>query len=261
MVGNILVKNYTRQMGKEKKKKLNEELIVSLVPTVKRMCIRVKNRIYSDLSVDDLFGISIVALMEAAGKIDDSDQEKYKHYLLKRAKGAIYDELRKEDVLSRSSREFLENYKRATDLLREHLDREPSYGEIAQVLKMDEDTLLEELRKTEKTGFYSLESWYQREDGSSSFDDVVAGDSEIGEEKVGELDLQNEILGALDKLGFQERLVMSFYYYDELNFKEIALILGLSVGRISQLHTKAIHKLKELVKTPGTPGTETPANI
>ncbi len=231
-------------MEVKKKTRVNEDIITALVPAVKRMAIRVKNRIYSTLTVEDLFSTAMVALVEAASKIDDSDREQFSHYLLKRAKGAMYDELRKEDILSRSSRDFLDTYQRALDQLTDMLDREPTHEEIAAHLNMTEEELLEELRKTETMAFYSLDSYFTREDGTGSYDEMVPGDSEIGEEKVGELDIQGVILQSLDKLTFQERLVMSFYYYDELNFKEISLIMNITIGRVSQLHTKAVEKLR-----------------
>ncbi len=246
--GNVLIKNYTKQMKSERKADLNEALILSLIPSVKRIAIRVKNRIYSDHTIDDLFSIAMVALIESASKVDDSDTEKYKHYLLKRAKGAIYDELRKEDHLSRSSRDFLDTYKKALDVLNDSLDRNPTHQELAEYLEITEDELVEELRKTETQGFFSLQEWFSQEDGTNNFDDLVAGDSDVGEDKVGDLDIQTEILKYLDKLSFQERLVLSFYYYDELSFKEIALVMNVSIGRISQLHTKAIENLKAMIK-------------
>jgi len=247
-INNALVRNYGKHLQTNRKKHLDEDTIIELVPLVKRIAIKVKNQIYSPFTIDDLFSIAIVAVTEAATKIDSSDKEKFRHYLLKRAKGAIYDELRKEDFLSRSSREFLDAYEDAWNRLYDCYDRDPSYEEIAEFLGISEDKLIEELRKTETTGFFSLDSWFSREDGSSSFDDVVAGNSPIGEDKVGELDIQGEILKSLDKLAFQERLVLSFYYYDELNFKEIALVMGVTVGRVSQLHTKAIQRLRKLVE-------------
>lgn len=248
--GSVLIRNYTRHMDAKKKNKINEEFIISLVPLVKRIAIRTKNRIYSELTIDDLFSIAMLAIIEAASKIDDTDKDQFQHYLLKRAKGAIYDELRKDDCLSRSSRDFLEQYQKAQDFLSDTLDREPTYEELANFMKISEEELVDEIRKTETSSFYSLESYFTREDGSSSFDDVVAGNSEIGEDKVGKLDVQADILKSLDRLSFQERLVLSFYYYDELNFKEIALIMNISVGRVSQLHTKAILQLKEMVTKP-----------
>lgn len=229
----------------------NDEVIISLVPEIKRMAIRMKNRIYSSYTVDDLFGTALLAVVESASTIDDSDPEKFRHYLLKRAKGSMYDELRKEDFLSRSTRDFLSTYELAFSKLYESTGVRPTTHEIAEELEMDEAELLDELRKSETSSFYSIEDWFKGNDGESSFEDTVAGESDNGETKLGELDMQTELLKGLDKIPFQERLVLSFHYYDGLNFKEIAMVLNITPGRVSQIHTKALQLLKHIVANPG----------
>jgi len=244
------LKQYKKQMSinKNSNEKINEDIILELVPIIKRISIRIKNRIYSTLTVDEIFSIAIVAVVEAITKIQYSDKEELKHYLLKRARGAVYDELRKSGPLTRSARDFITKYNKIQEKLSESLTREPTLKDIAKEMNMTEDVLSEELKKTQTVDFFSIESWYQRDDGTNSFDEVVAGNSPDGYEKIGEVDLQSEMLKSLDKLNFQERLILSFYYYDELNFKEISLILGITPGRISQIHSKALIKLKNLIQ-------------
>ncbi len=249
---NAALKQYKKQMNLNKKRDINEEIILELVPIIKRISIRIKNRIYSNLTVDEIFSIAIVAVVEAISKIENSNKEELKHYLLKRARGAIYDELRKTDSLTRTARDFITKFNKIQEKLFETLGREPTLKEMANEMNMSEEELDEELKKTQTVDFFSIESWYQREDGSNSFDEIVAGNSPDGYEKIDEVDIQSKMLQSLDKLNFQERLILSFYYYDELNFKEISLILGITPGRISQIHSKALIKLKNLMQNTKT---------
>lgn len=240
--------NQYRRNCKKAGNNIDEKLILELAPVIKKMSIHIKNRIYSDFSAEDLSSIAMVALVDAAAKIDTENHEEARHYLLKRARGAVYDELRKNDTMTRASRDFYRDYQNTYDKLRMSLSREPQGCEVAQELDMDKDEMYEELRKTQSANFYSLENWFSGENNEDDeYNSKIPGTDDDGGENMSDLDLQTEIISAMDKLKFQERLMLSLYYYDSLNFKEIAQVLKISVGRVSQIHTSAIARLKNIV--------------
>jgi RNA polymerase sigma factor for flagellar operon FliA len=186
-------------------------------------------------------------MFDAIEKFDSSKGIQFRTYATLRIKGAILDELRKMDWISRSVRRNINRLEDTIRALELKLDRSPKDDEIAEEMQLDMDSYYKMISKSCGVNLLSLDELMldgstpkiskQVSDVPSPFDDL----------KIKEI--KNFISKALATLSEKEQLVMSLYYYDELTLKEIAKVLDLTESRISQIHSKAVIRLRVKMKT------------
>ncbi len=244
------VKKYQQAFQAEqenKDEKLREELILKYAPLVKNIAERIAIRLPPNICKEELIGPGIMGLFDAIEKFDSTREIKFRTYANLRIKGAILDELRKMDWISRSIRRNIHRIEDAMRSLELKLGREPEDIEVAQELGVDIDSYYKMTLKAQGAGLLSLDEIMpdgitpklcsQVSDTPSSFDEL-----KIKETK-------KIISKALSKLSKKEQMVMSLYYYDELTLKEIAKVLDLTESRISQIHSKVIIKLRTKLRS------------
>ena len=224
------------------KARSRDELILEYAPLVKQIVERMALRLPPHISKEELISGGIIGLFDALDKYDSNKGTQFKTYATLRIKGAILDELRKMDWVSRSVRRDIHRIEDARRTLELKLDREPNDFEIAQELGIDINAYHRMMGRVQGVGLFSLDrttpegfvSMLKRQTSNapSSFDEF-----QIKE-------LKKIIAKALSQLSEKEQLVMSLYYYDELTLKEIAKVLDLTESRISQIHSKALIKLR-----------------
>ena len=226
--------------------KRREDLILKYAPLVKKIAERMAMRLPPHISKDELIGPGILGLFDAIEKFDSTKGIQFKTYANLRIKGAILDELRKMDWISRSVRRNINRLEDSIRGLELKLDRAPKDDEIAEDMGLDMDSYYKMISRSCGVNLLSLDELMldgstpkiskQVSDVPSPFDDL----------KIKEI--KSVIAKSLSTLSKKEQLVMSLYYYEELTLKEIAKVLNLTESRISQIHSKAILRLRVKMK-------------
>lgn len=219
------------------------ELVEKHLPMVKYLALRVASRLpQGAFDLEDLIHAGVIGLIEAAKRFDASKGAKFENFAKFRVKGAILDELRKADLLPRSLRKKVKELEEVYLKLEQTLGRTPEEEELARDLGMELEEFLEELK--EASGFKLLSLEELLEDGIGNRELLLLDGSKDPVEALGLLELRDSVAQALGELPEKQRLVLSLYYYEELTMKEIALVLGVTEGRVSQIHAEALLALR-----------------
>lgn len=224
-----------------------EELILKYAPLVKQIAERMAVRLPPNISKEELIGPGVLGLFDAINKFDSTRGIKFRTYASLRVKGAILDELRKMDWISRSVRRNINRIEDAIRTLELKLGRDPNNSEVAEEMGIDMDSYYRMVSRSQGVNLLSLDELML--DGSTPkvAKNASGQPSPIEELKVKEI--KSIIMKALSTLSKKEQIVMSLYYYDELTLKEISQVLSLTESRISQIHSKAIMRLRIKLKS------------
>jgi len=225
---------------------VREQMILENLPQIKYIAQRIAAKLPPNIEMDDLISAGILGLLDAVEKFDPLRGVKFKTYADRRIKGAILDSLRNLDWAPRSLRKKGKDLERAYRELEQGLGRSAADHEVATHLGIREEDLqklLQQLRGINIGSFYDAGG---RDAGPG--EDLIryaARDTEQDPFYVYQRhELRQVLVGAIDKLPENERLVVSLYYFDELTMKEIGEVLGVNESRVSQLHTKAVLRLR-----------------
>jgi RNA polymerase sigma factor for flagellar operon FliA len=225
--------------------RIKDALIMKYASFVKYVAGRIAVNLPSNVEFDDLVSYGILGLIDAIDKYDPERNVKFKTYAKTRIRGAIFDELRVLDWTPRSIRQKARKLEKAYAKLEGKLGRDAKDEEIAEYLNIDISELHKLFDETKKSLLLSLdEIFYDDEEGSSRFDFIEDQKSDNPQLKIEESEAKQILADAISKLSDRERMVITLYYYEELTSKEIGKILGVSDSRVSQLHTKAILRLR-----------------
>jgi RNA polymerase sigma factor for flagellar operon FliA len=245
-----LAKKY-KEMPKRVDKRTKEKLIIEYSPLIKFIAQKIAVRLPSNIEFDDLVSSGVIGLMDAIDKYDPTRDNKFKTYAEFRIRGAILDELRAQDWVPRSVREKAKQLERAHVKLEQGLGRIPTEEELIEELKITKDEYYDLLNQVKSVSILSLD-----EAGSFNSSDRKSILSLLESCKipspVTQLNLKgikDVITKAIEALPEKQRLVLSLYYYEDLNLKEIGEVLEVTESRVSQLHTQAILWLKRKLKT------------
>jgi len=227
--------------------KLRQELVLKYAPLVKYIADRMSIRFPPNISKEEFISAGIVGLIDALDKFNSAMGIKFQTYAEHRIKGAILDELRKMDWIPRSIRKNIHRIEDAITAVKYRLGREPEDHEIAQEMGIDIDSYYKMSSKAQGITLLSLDKVMP--DGSTPKFTKQASNipSPFDELKIKEV--KKIISKALVSLSKKEQLVISLYYYDELTLKEIAKVLDLTESRISQIHSKAILRLRAKLRS------------
>ena len=222
-----------------------EKIIKESLPFIKYTAYRLTWRLTPQLTVDDLISVGIVGLLDALQRFEQG-RVKLNTFVKFRIKGAMLDELRAMEWIPVSIKKKIGSIKKAHLKLERELGRQPEDEEVAESLKISLDEYYSILQNTNITTSLRFEDFNDNsgEDGVSLTEcipDPNASDPfEVLEEKT-----RTELLARLiDELPEKEKLIFSLYYWDEMTMKEIGNVLNLTEGRICQLHSQALIKLK-----------------
>lgn len=222
-----------------------EKMIESHLPLVKYLVERMQSQVPAFVNRDDLQSAALIGLMDAASRFDPRRGVLFKTFAEQRIRGAIYDEVRRMDWFSRSMRDKQSRMNKAIDRLEKRLHRQPEEGEIAAEMELSLDNYHELLLQVSHLGCVSLNETLDEGDSGCSFiDNLEDVAQESVQDRMEAQELRRELAGYLGELSEKERLVLSLFYYEELSQKEISDVLELTEGRISQLHSQALMKMK-----------------
>lgn len=193
---------------------------------------------------EDLVGYGTVGLIEAVDRFDPAKSNSFESFAITRIRGAVYDQLRAEDWLTRGSRKKVKSLQKATAKLENELGRYPTNEEIAKELGI----VISELRAIQQEaqiGTFSLDEPRDAsfDDSSTVVDTISSGATHLLEE-LEEDELKMRLAKAIEALPDREKTVIGLYHYKRLTFKEIATVMNFSESRASQIHARAISLLK-----------------
>lgn len=234
-----LWEDYTRLRTPE----LREKIILEYAPLVKVVAGRLSMYLGYSVEYEDMVSYGVFGLIDAIDKFDMAKEVKFETYASLRIRGAILDQIRKMDWIPRTIRQRQKQIDAAMKEIEQETGHEASDEEVAKKLGISDDEFLEWQSQMKVNNIVSLNEYVEQ--GS----DVPADKSNSGNfdtpESVIEKNELKEILNqALELLTDKEKKVILLYYYEELTLKEISNILEVSESRISQLHTKALQKMK-----------------
>jgi RNA polymerase sigma factor FliA len=223
-----------------------DDLLRRFAPLVRHVVERVAATLPRNVDHEDLYSAGVLGLLDAHAKFDLSKGVKFETYAVWRIKGAVLDQLRALDWASRSMRRKARTLDGVTQRLDQKLGRAASEEELARAMKMRRSDFYRLLDQVRGAVLVSLDESRAGEDQEpTTLADHLPDPSAVNlEEKLAEEEHKILILRALHQLPEQERLVVALYYYEHLTLKEIGRALGISESRVSQVHTRAMSRLR-----------------
>jgi RNA polymerase sigma factor for flagellar operon FliA len=225
-----------------------ERLVVAYSPLVKYVAGRMSSGLPGHVEEADLISYGLGGLISAIERFDLDRDIKFETYAITRMRGAIIDELRNLDWVPRSVRARAREIERANMKLEAKLRRAPTDEEMAQELGIEMDEFQESLLQISNSTIVALDELWNVQDSNgdqvSLLDTLPDRDAPDPQQLVDQLDLRDRIAGAIAALPEREKLVVALYYYENLTLREIGEVLGVTESRVSQLHTKAVLRLR-----------------
>lgn len=227
-----------------------EDILAKYSPLVKYVVDRISATLPKTVDVDDLQSSAVIGLYDAWEKFDATRGTKFETYAVWRIRGAVLDELRALDWASRTTRRKARKVEEVSRDLDQKLGRAASDVEIAEALGLDSQEFFRLSDEVQNAVHLSLERPQSGDESSEVMGLGEAIEAEENHDSLHSVELDEAraiLLGAINHLPEQERLVVALYYYEELTLKEIGEVLGISESRVSQVHTKAIRRLRRRV--------------
>jgi RNA polymerase sigma factor for flagellar operon FliA len=226
---------------------LRDRLIVTYAPLVKYVAGRLGSGLPAHVEEADLVSYGLLGLIGAIDRYDPDLDIKFETYAIARIRGAILDELRALDWVPRSVRARARAIERAIATLEAKLGRAPTDEEIAQKVGITTEELEESLVDIGRSSIAALdELWTSSGEGDqvSLLDTLEDSSAPRPAEALDDTELRETLADAIAHLPEREKVVITLYYFEELTLREIGEVLGVTESRISQLHTKAVLRLK-----------------
>ncbi len=226
--------------------KEKEKIIKDFIPFIKYTAYRLAYQLPPSLTVDDLISVGLMGLMEAI-KNFEIGRAKLKTYAEIRIKGAMLDELRSLDWVPRSLKKKINKLKDAYMRLERELGRMPEDEEVAEALNISLDEYYHNLQAFHGATVFNFEDLKEKLPNSENLDimESIADTNSQSPSHILEKAHQKKILSRLiDELPEKEKLILTLYYWEELTMKEIGNVLDLTEGRVCQLHSQAVVRLK-----------------
>ncbi len=224
-----------------------EELTREFYPLVRKIAYDLVRSLPPSISVDDLIQEGIIGFLSAIEKFDPQRNLRVSTYVTSRIKGAMLDYLRSMDWMPRTLRKQMKTIeKKRIEKLNEDPQKAPEEinSEIAKELGMEVKDVEIVEREISRDQILSLDKYFFEEEGEENFSSDDEGPDKAFEKQ----ELKIKLEKAIRSLNEREQLILSLYYEEELNFKEISRVLELSESRVCQIHSTALSKIKEMIK-------------
>ncbi|WP_425447461.1 FliA/WhiG family RNA polymerase sigma factor [Dethiothermospora halolimnae] len=236
-----------KKFKKTKDIDLKKIIIEEYIHLVRIVAGRMYNFYGGNVEYDDLISFGVFGLIDAIDKFDLDRNLKFETYAQIRIRGAMIDNLRKLDWVPRSLRKKAKELEKVVNKLENSLSRTITNDDIAMEMGITKEEVEDIFSEISTFNLVSFEEILDIKSGVN-----IRGNSRDNPEEIfDEKELKKIIKATIDKLPNKERMVISLYYYDELTYKEIGKVLDLSESRISQIHSKAILGIKNLLKKNG----------
>ena len=230
-----------RRFKEENDQKAREELIMEYLDLVKYQAGRINTYVPDRVELEDLESYGIIGLIDAIEKFDPKRGYKFNSYAQKRIKGEIIDQLRKLDWLPHSLRQKAKIIKNKSRELESKLNRDPKIDELVDELDFSKSQITKVLKKLEESQWVSI---YSELNGKSLIDWLPSSKVNKPQKVLDKKNATKILKKAIENLSDKQKLVVSLIYYEELTQKEVAEVMELSPARISQIHKKAVYRLR-----------------
>lgn len=227
-----------------KSAELREQIIIEYAPLVKLVAGRLSMYLGYNVEYDDLVGYGVFGLIDAIDKFDTCKDVKFETYASLRIRGAILDQIRKMDWIPRTIRQRQKKINTVICEIEAATGKAASDEDIARGLGISDEEYLDWQSQMKITGVVSLNEYMEQGGPEIAGDKAGVTGFEVPEDVAQQVELKEQLKDALEILTEKERKVVVLYYYEDLTLKEISQILEVSESRVSQLHTKALGKMK-----------------
>lgn len=232
---------------------MNYEWVLEYAPLVHRIISRIKWKLPAHLDEEDLFQSGIVGLLEAARSYDEKYRVKFSTFAQKRIKGAVLDYLRKMDPMPRNLRSTLKKIQNEADKLEQTLKRQITDEELINHLEMNKNEFYNLISEGARYDVFHLDDLIQKWGERYTENQIDKSEIRLSyEEPADQQFMRNQLIEALAQeiksLSEKEKLIISFYYYEELTMKEIAAVLKITESRVCQVHGALLFRLKRRLK-------------
>lgn len=240
-----LLKRYKEEPNKLTPQQ-RDKLIMEYAPLIKFIAQKIAIRLPSNIELDDLISSGVIGLMDAIEKYDPSRDNKFKTYAEFRIRGAILDELRSQDWVPRSVRDKAKMLDRSIIELEAKLGRSPDDQEVAEKLGLTMDDFYDLVNQVRPVSVLSIDdqNTFSNVDKKSIMSILEGCKINNPFSQLNMKTIKGIVTKAIEDLPERQRLVLSLYYYEDLNLKEIGRVLRVTESRVSQLHAQAITRLR-----------------
>jgi RNA polymerase sigma factor FliA len=232
--------------------KARDQLILAYSPLVKYVAGRMSSGLPAHIEEGDLVSYGLLGLIGALDRFDLSRNIKFETYAISRIKGSIIDELRALDWVPRSVRSWARKVEAAVTRLENELMRAPTDEETAAALGIDVDEFQEILAQISCSSVVALDEFWDSmvtgQDRVNLIDTIRDSEAPDPSRAYRIQNIKETLAGAIQRLPEREKIVIGLYYYEGMTLKEIGEVLGVTESRVSQLHTKAILRLRGRIK-------------
>lgn len=231
---------YTAQGTLDKTRQVDQ-----YIPLVRRLAHHLIAKLPASVQIDDLIQAGLIGLMDAISRFEEGQGALFETYASQRIRGAMLDELRQADWMPRGVRQAQRKIENATAKAEQKLGRTASEAEIAEVLGMPLSEYQDLLFESRGAQLVYYDDYAEDGDGEGYLDRQMGGDEDANPlGMLGDQRFRSALIGAIEDLPEREKMLMGLYYEQELNFREIAAVLGVTESRVCQLHTQAINRLR-----------------
>ncbi|HEU0023692.1 MAG TPA: RNA polymerase sigma factor WhiG [Thermoleophilaceae bacterium] len=254
----IELRDLWRRYKDERDEKARERLVIAYSPLVKYVASRMSSGLPSHVEESDLISYGLLGLISAIERFEPEREIKFETFAVTRIKGSIIDELRSLDWVPRSVRTKAREIERANAKLEHELHRAPTDKEMAKALDTTVDDFQDSLVRISNSSVVALDELWTVSDASgdqvSLLDTIQDPQAADPAREMDTTEMKDRLADAIARLPEREKLVVALYYYENLTLREIGEVLGVTESRVSQLHTKAVLRLKSRLQ--GDPLTE-----
>lgn len=246
--GDVELRDLWKKYKADGDRHARERLVLAYSPLVKYVAGKMGSGLPSYVDDADLISYGLTGLISAIERFEPSREIKFETYAMSRIKGSIIDELRSMDWVPRSVRMRAREFERANAKLEHKLHRAPTDQELANELGVTTDELQEHIQQISNSAVIALDELWSVSDSSggqvSLLDTIEDPNAADPEKSFDAVNVKEQIAEAISRLPEREKLVVALYYYENLTLREIGEVLGVTESRVSQLHTKAVLRLK-----------------
>ena len=230
---------------KDPSPKLREQIIIEYAPLVKVVAGKMSMYLGNNVEYDDLCGYGVFGLIDAIDKFDLTKDVKFETYASLRIKGAILDQIRKMDWIPRTVRQKQKRLDEAAKEIELRTGRVATDKELAEELGLSNAEYIDWQSQLKVTNLVSLNEFMDAGGNEPAMETATNSHFIQPEENVSREELKQKLAEALELLTEKEKKVVLMYYYEDMTLKEIAQVLDVSESRVSQLHTKALLKMRK----------------
>jgi RNA polymerase sigma factor for flagellar operon FliA len=253
--GDVELRDLWKKYKSDGDRHARERLVLAYSPLVKYVAGKMGSGLPSYVDDADLISYGLTGLISAIERFEPSREIKFETYAMSRIKGSIIDELRSMDWVPRSVRMRAREFERANAKLEHKLHRAPTDQELADELDVTPEELQEHIQQISNSAVIALDELWSVSDSSggqvSLLDTIEDPNAADPERSFDAVNVKEQIAEAISRLPEREKLVVALYYYENLTLREIGEVLGVTESRVSQLHTKAVLRLKSRLQDDG----------